>query len=88
MSYPSRLAKLTRQLWPRMERSNFEALNCLVLIPHTIDYVVHPYLIEAVTIRRDKQEITLWRRRLQEVFFSIEVQVPIDGVKRNCLLSI
>jgi hypothetical protein len=34
---------------------------------------------------RDELE-TLRRRRLWGVFFSIEVQVPIDGVKRNCSL--
>ncbi len=41
---------------------------------------------KAVTMGRDEQE-TLWRSCLQEVFFSIEVQVPVDGVKRNCVAS-
>jgi hypothetical protein len=40
---------------------------------------------KAVTMGRDEQE-TLWRSCLREVFFSIEVQVPVDGVKRNCSL--
>jgi hypothetical protein len=40
---------------------------------------------KAVMMGRDKQE-TLWRSCLQEVFFSIEVQVRVDGVKRNCSL--
>jgi hypothetical protein len=40
---------------------------------------------KSVMIGRDELE-TLWRSRLREVFFSIEVQVPINGVKRNCLL--
>ncbi len=33
----------------------------------------------------DKQEIT-WRSCMREDFFSIGVQVPVNGVKRNCSL--
>ncbi len=40
---------------------------------------------KAVMMGRDEQE-TPWRSCLREVFFSIEVQVLINGVKRNCSL--
>jgi hypothetical protein len=40
---------------------------------------------KSVMILRDELE-TLWRSCLREVFFSIEVQVPIDSIKRSCSL--
>jgi hypothetical protein len=61
------------------------SLTMTVSDSNTVTTINNTIYWKAVTMGRDEQE-TLWRSGLREVFFSIEVQVLVDGVKRNCLL--